>query len=82
MMGILFLKSNLMVFEVDHEVIGWSRESEGFVVINSEGIPTKWHESMPYERPAVVSQSHKSWEGGDLCGAHVRVHLRVLRALK
>ena len=22
----------------------------GFVVINTDGIPTKWHESMPYER--------------------------------
>ena len=26
----------------------------GFVVINSDGIPTKWHESMPYERQAPL----------------------------
>ncbi|CAE7760418.1 DYNLRB1, partial [Symbiodinium sp. KB8] len=27
----------------------------GFVVINSDGIPTKWHESMPYERAVVYA---------------------------
>lgn len=27
----------------------------GFVVINSDGIPTKWHESMPYERAVTYA---------------------------
>mmetsp|Transcript_64204 Transcript_64204/g.150544 ORF Transcript_64204/g.150544 Transcript_64204/m.150544 type:complete len:130 (-) Transcript_64204:40-429(-) len=27
----------------------------GFVVINSDGIPTKWHESMPYERAVIYA---------------------------
>ncbi|CAJ1392186.1 unnamed protein product [Effrenium voratum] len=27
----------------------------GFVVINADGIPTKWHESMPYERAVIYA---------------------------
>eukprot|EP00439_Symbiodinium_sp_Y106_P018110 s1604_g2.t1 len=27
----------------------------GFVVINTDGIPTKWHESMPYERAVIYA---------------------------
>ncbi|CAK9045041.1 Dynein light chain roadblock-type 1 (Bithoraxoid-like protein) (BLP) (Dynein light chain 2A, partial [Durusdinium trenchii] len=27
----------------------------GFVVINADGIPTKWHETMPYERAVVYA---------------------------
>mmetsp|Transcript_99538 Transcript_99538/g.138278 ORF Transcript_99538/g.138278 Transcript_99538/m.138278 type:complete len:129 (+) Transcript_99538:52-438(+) len=27
----------------------------GFVVINADGIPTKWHETMPYERAVMYA---------------------------
>eukprot|EP00933_Yihiella_yeosuensis_P022789 TRINITY_DN17872_c0_g1_i1.p1 TRINITY_DN17872_c0_g1~~TRINITY_DN17872_c0_g1_i1.p1 ORF type:complete len:129 (+),score=25.71 TRINITY_DN17872_c0_g1_i1:117-503(+) len=29
----------------------------GFVVINADGIPVKWHESMPYERAVIYAAS-------------------------
>lgn len=27
----------------------------GFVVINADGIPTKWHETMPYDRAVMYA---------------------------
>eukprot|EP00438_Fugacium_kawagutii_P007633 Skav221474 [mRNA] locus=scaffold1700:473812:481159:+ [translate_table: standard] len=44
----------------------------GFVVINADGIPTKWHESMPYDR-AVMYAALMS----DLLG-HCKKSLREL----
>eukprot|EP00441_Pelagodinium_beii_P013726 CAMPEP_0197662148 /NCGR_PEP_ID=MMETSP1338-20131121/52271_1 /TAXON_ID=43686 ORGANISM="Pelagodinium beii, Strain RCC1491" /NCGR_SAMPLE_ID=MMETSP1338 /ASSEMBLY_ACC=CAM_ASM_000754 /LENGTH=130 /DNA_ID=CAMNT_0043239867 /DNA_START=84 /DNA_END=476 /DNA_ORIENTATION=+ len=44
--------------EVDGVLKGFLTEFPtviGYVVVNSDGIPTKWHESVPYERALMYA---------------------------
>ena len=54
----------------------------GFVVINSDGIPTKWHESMPYERPVLTTTDswHALKEGEQRSLARAVVYAALMSA--